>query len=42
MQEHWRTGYHDAVRALCHREVVQRPPEIEGVLTFDLAEDGRE
>ena len=42
MEEHRRAGYHDARRTLRHREVVERPKNLEGVLTFDLAEDGRE
>jgi NTE family protein len=42
MEEHWRAGYHDAVRTLRHPEAVQRPRNHEGVCTFDLAVDGRE
>jgi NTE family protein len=42
MEEHWRAGYHDARRALRHREVLERPTNHEGVLTFDLAADARE
>jgi NTE family protein len=42
MEEHWRAGYHDAVRTLRHPEVLERPANLEGVFTFDLAEDGRE
>jgi NTE family protein len=42
MQEHWRAGYHDAVRTLRHPEVLERPTNREGVFTFDLAQDGRE
>jgi NTE family protein len=42
MQEHWRAGYHDAVRTLRHPEVLQRPINHEGVFTFDLDRDGRE
>jgi NTE family protein len=42
MREHWRAGYHDAVRTLRHPEVLERPANLEGVLTFDLAQDGRE
>jgi NTE family protein len=42
MQEHWRAGYHDAVRTLRHPEVLARPTNHEGVFTFDLAVDGRE
>ena len=42
MQEHWRAGYQDAVRTLRHPEVLERPANLEGVFTFDLAQDGRE
>jgi NTE family protein len=42
MEEHWRAGYHDTVRMLRHPEVLQRPDNIEGVLTFDLGQHGRE
>ena len=42
MQEHWRAGYHDAVRTLRHPEVLQRPTNHEGVFTFDLDRDGHE
>jgi NTE family protein len=41
-EEHWRAGYHDARRTLRHREVLERPKNLENVFTFDLAEDGRE
>jgi len=42
MEEHWRAGYHDAVRTLRHPEVLQPSTNHDGVLTFDLAVDGRE
>jgi NTE family protein len=42
MREHWRAGYHDALRTLRHPEVLQLPTNHEGVLTFDLHSDGRE
>jgi NTE family protein len=42
MEEHWRAGYYDTVRVLRHPEVLQRPDNIEGVLTFDLEQHGRE
>ncbi|MGH2396907.1 MAG: patatin-like phospholipase family protein [bacterium] len=42
MKEHWRAGYHDAVRTLRHPEILERPTNLEGVFTFDLAQDGRE
>ena len=42
MEEHWRAGYHDAVRTLRHEEVLQRPDNLEGLSTFDVVNDGRE
>jgi NTE family protein len=42
MEEHWRAGYHDAVRTLRHPEVLIRPKTPDGVFTFDLHIDGRE
>jgi NTE family protein len=42
MEEHWMSGYNDAVRTLRHPEVLQRPNGLDGVFTFDLARDGRE
>jgi len=42
MEEHWKSGYNDAVRTLRHPEVLQRPNGLDGVFTFDLAYDGRE
>ena len=42
MQDHWRAGYHDAVRTLRHPEVLARPTSLDGVFTFDLDRDGRE
>ena len=42
MEEHWQSGYNDAVRTLRHPEVLQRPENHECVFTFDLARDGRE
>jgi NTE family protein len=36
MEEHWKAGYDDAVRALSHPEVLQRPDKLEGVRTFDF------
>ena len=42
MEEHWQSGYNDAVRTLRHPGVLQRPENHEGVFTFDLARDGRE
>jgi NTE family protein len=42
MEEHWTSGYNDAVRTLRYPEVLQRPNGRDGVFTFDLARDGRE
>ncbi len=42
MQDHWRAGYHDAVRTMRHPEVLSRPSSLDGVFTFDLERDGRE
>ena len=42
MNEHWHSGYNDAVRTLRHPEVLQRPKDMDGVFTFDLAVDGRD
>jgi NTE family protein len=42
MQDHWRAGYHDALRTLRHPEILARPTSLDGVFTFDLQRDGRE
>jgi NTE family protein len=42
MNEHWQSGYNDAVRTLRHPEVLLRPEDMDGVFTFDLAVDGRD
>jgi NTE family protein len=42
MEELWRAGLNDARRTLRHPEVLQRPDNHAGVLTFDLSTDGRE
>jgi NTE family protein len=42
MNEHWKAGYNDARRTLRHPEVLSRPDNIEGVFSFDLAQDERE
>jgi len=36
MNEHWQSGYDDAVRTLRHPEVLQRPTSDDGVRTFDV------
>jgi NTE family protein len=40
MADHWRAGYEDAVRALQHKEIFERPSAEEGYRAFDF-EDGR-
>jgi NTE family protein len=40
MEDHWRAGYNDAVRALRHQEIFERPTTCDGVATFDFAHDG--
>jgi NTE family protein len=42
MQDHWRAGYHDALRTLRNPEVLTRPASPDGVFTFDLERDGLE
>jgi NTE family protein len=42
MEERWGAGYYDTVHTLRHSEVLQRPQNFEGVLTFDLGQNGRE
>jgi NTE family protein len=42
MEEHWRAGFHDAVRTLRHPELLRRSKTPDGVFTFDLHIDGRE
>ncbi len=39
MEEHWKTGYHNAKNTLANPEVLQLPDRLEGVRTFDLGED---
>ena len=41
MEEHWRAGYNDAVHALRHPQVLERPTgQFETLVTFDLRRDG--
>ena len=42
MEEQWGAGYHDAVLALRHPQVLERPDSNDGVSVFDLHVDGRE
>jgi NTE family protein len=37
MEDHWASGYDDAVRTLRHPEVLECPPPAEGVRSFDFA-----
>ena len=39
MADHWRAGYRDAVQALRHKEIFERPDNEEGFRAFDF-EDG--
>jgi NTE family protein len=41
MEEHWTSGYSDAVRTLRQPAVLQRPDGADGVFTFDLGEQDR-
>jgi NTE family protein len=40
MEEHWISGYDDAVRALQHPEVLEPPNKLDGVRTFDFSKTG--
>jgi NTE family protein len=42
MEEHWRSGYDNAVRTLAQPEVMQLPDRSEGVRTFDVGRDDSE
>jgi len=39
MEEHWKSGYDNALRTLAEPEVMQLPDRIEGVRTFDVCKD---
>jgi NTE family protein len=39
MEEHWKSGYHNARHTLENPEVLKLPDRLEGVRTFDLSED---
>ena len=41
MKDHWTAGYQDTVRTLRHPQVLKRPHSGEGVVTFDVAANGR-
>ena len=38
MEEHWRAGHNDATRTLRHKEIFERPTNLEGVYTYDLTQ----
>ncbi len=40
MDDHWRAGYHDAVRTLRHPEMLERPNSADGVFDLRFAEHG--
>jgi NTE family protein len=42
MDDHWRAGYHDALRTLRHPDAFEPATNFEGVQTFDLDRDGHE
>jgi NTE family protein len=42
MEDHWRAGYHDAVHALRHPKIFERPTGRDALVTFDLRRDGVE
>jgi NTE family protein len=39
MEEHWKTGYHNARQTLQNPDVLELPDRLEGVRTFDLGEE---
>jgi NTE family protein len=41
MGDHWRAGYDDAVRALRHKKIFERPDSEEGFQAFDFENPGR-
>ena len=41
MEDHWAAGRNDTIRTLRHREVLERPNNVDGVFTFDVAVHGR-
>jgi NTE family protein len=42
MEDHWRAGYYGTVRTLRHPGALARPHNLEGVMTFDLSQNGRD
>jgi len=41
MEEHWQTGYDNALKTLAHPGVLELPDRLEGVRTFDCGEQRR-
>jgi NTE family protein len=41
MEEHWRSGYDDAVRAVGHPDLMQRPGKLDGYRTIELTKAGQ-
>jgi len=41
MEEHWKTGYDNALKTLAHPGVLELPDRLEGVRTFDCGEEKR-
>jgi NTE family protein len=41
MEEHWQTGYDNALKTLAHPGVLELPDRLEGVRTFDCGEEKR-
>jgi NTE family protein len=39
MEEHWRTGHEDALRALAHPEIFDRPDNLERFRSFDFSRE---
>ena len=39
MEEHWQSGYDNAVRSLAHPEIFKLPDRQEGVRTFDVCQE---
>jgi NTE family protein len=39
MADHWRAGYDDALRALEHKEIFERPDPQEGFRAFDFGDN---
>jgi NTE family protein len=39
MEEHWKSGYDNALRTLADPEVMQLPDRVEGVRIFDICKE---